>query len=889
MDTFFKFSTPIVYWILIIVWGIISIFYFKKIRLLKRSNKFLKLLLVILAIDALRSFLESIYFGAWFTSFSGIIPIRVFNFLSDPKIVFIPKIINLIVALLILYLIVKKWLVYELIELNKTSHEQRVEILKLSTAVNQSGNSIVITDLKGNIEYTNQSFTKVTGYTAKEVLGKNPRILNSGEQSKEFYSNMWKTVSAGDIWKGEFKNKKKNGKSFSEEVTISPIKNDVGEIINYLAIKNDISKLKENEKKILKQNKDLKSAKEELEESGKSYKDVVETTSDLITVVDNKGKIIFTNHASLNFYGLTPKESNGKSAFEFIHPEDVELTKKLFRKWIKSDKNIFEHENRQVSRTGTTLNVSWKIHVERKNNEVLKITSIGRDITTQKRTKNDLNEAEKLAGIGSWTFDVSTQKDEWSDETFKIWGLDVNNGVPDFDQLTGQIHNKEAKLFRSSIDNAINIGIPYTIEFRIFLPTEEQKTIKAICEPILDAHGKVVSLKGTNQDITSQKQFEKAQVKHQRLKATGEMSAAIAHDFNNSLQQMTGNLEIIKFQKDLSENTTKRLNNIGTIIDDVVGRVRALQQFGDQEHENSNHKNVNINTLIKQSLMQSRPLWKDGMEKDGFEIQVVTDFGDIPEINCNSGELKSAIHNIIKNGIEAMPEGGDLTIKTSAKDERVFVTFTDTGIGMNKEVQLKLFDPFFSTKGFKLGRGLGMSGVYNTVKKYGGDIVVKSSVLGKGTTFEIVFPIAQYDEMKVLDENDPKEKKNYRVLWVDDDPIITENVSELLGLIGHTCAIENNGKDALAYLDKNTCDIVFTDIGMPGMNGWELIAAVREKFGNDMKIVTVSGWAIDAQVKKEHAIDFVLQKPFTLDALEEFFYEIRNKKFDNKKQLNNNK
>jgi CheY-like chemotaxis protein len=125
-----------------------------------------------------------------------------------------------------------------------------------------------------------------------------------------------------------------------------------------------------------------------------------------------------------------------------------------------------------------------------------------------------------------------------------------------------------------------------------------------------------------------------------------------------------------------------------------------------------------------------------------------------------------------------------------------------------------------------------------------------------------------------MGKNEQKEKKAFRILWVDDDPIITEDVCELLELIGHTCAVANRGKDALEYLDKNTCDIVFTDIGMPGMNGWELAATIREKFGNNIKIVTVSGWAIDAQVKEEHAIDFVLQKPFTLDRLKELFSEL---------------
>jgi len=99
METFFKFATPIVYWVLIIVWAAISIFYFKKIRLLKGYGKLLKLLLIILAIDAARSFFESLYFGAWYTSYSGLLPISLYHFLANPKIVFIPKIINLIIAI----------------------------------------------------------------------------------------------------------------------------------------------------------------------------------------------------------------------------------------------------------------------------------------------------------------------------------------------------------------------------------------------------------------------------------------------------------------------------------------------------------------------------------------------------------------------------------------------------------------------------------------------------------------------------------------------------------------------------------------------------------------------------------------------------------------------
>ena len=167
-----------------------------------------------------------------------------------------------------------------------------------------------------------------------------------------------------------------------------------------------------------------------------------------------------------------------------------------------------------------------------------------------------------------------------------------------------------------------------------------------------------------------------------------------------------------------------------------------------------------------------------------------------------------------------------------------------------------------------------MSGVFNLIKKHNGSIVVKSSVLFKGSTFKIVFPIGQNEDNNIINKNKLKTKSKLNILWVDDDASITEVISELLELIGHKCTIANNGKNALEHLSENTCDIVFTDIGMSGMNGWELIAAIRNSFGNQIKIITVSGWNIDEKTKEEHMIDFVLQKPFTIERLEEIFLEL---------------
>jgi PAS domain S-box-containing protein len=516
---------------------------------------------------------------------------------------------------------------------------------------------------------------------------------------------------------------------------------------------------------------------------------------------------------------------------------------------------------------------------------ITEIVTIFIDITEQKKNEDDkliaqlklektqqeLINAQELANVGSWLFNPSSQKSEWSGEMYRIWGFDSKKGAPEFDPILERVHPDDLDFFNAALTEAIGAGTPFDIEFIICIPNEEPKTIRSICKPVLGVSGEIISLTGSTQDITEQKQFEAAQVKHQRLKAIGEMSSSIAHDFNNALQEMMGNLEVVKLQTDLSDSSVKRLNNIGSIISDVAGRVSALQKFGGPENDDKNAQLIDLNELIEESLEQSRPLWKDSMEKEGLRITVETDFGKIPKISCNNGELKSAVHNIIKNSIEAMPEGGHLMMQTSANAESVFATFTDTGIGMSEETQLKIFEPFFTTKGFKLGRGLGMSGVYSIVKKYSGEIKVKSSELNKGTTIEIVFPVSHKDEIKVLDKDEPKDHASSNVLWVDDDFIIAKSAQMMVESIGHKCKSVNSGEKALEYLNNNPCDIVFTDIGMPMMNGWELAEAIRKKFGNKTTIVAVTGWSLEKKVEEEKSFDYFLKKPFALHDLKLIF------------------
>lgn len=396
--------------------------------------------------------------------------------------------------------------------------------------------------------------------------------------------------------------------------------------------------------------------------------------------------------------------------------------------------------------------------------------------------------------------------------------------------------------------------------------------------PVHNAEKEIFAGTVIAQNITTTKQAQKAIIENQRLNAIGEMAASIAHDFNNSLQMMIGNIEVAKLETKLPNTTLKHLNNIASIISDVAARVKSVQRFGDAKLERKDNKLVKLNTIINESILQLHPLWKDNIQKRGMKISIKTDYGDIPEIYSNEGELKTSFHNVIKNSIEAMPEGGIINIVTRKKGEGVYVTIADTGIGMDEVTRLKIFQPFFTTKGFDVGRGLGMSGVYSIMKECGGGIFVKETGLDKGTIIELVFPLNEQEVRKEEKDTAAKvlnKEVALRVLWVEDEALIRLNSKRMVKSMGHKCDIASSGKKALEYLNKNTYDIVITDIGMPEMNGWQLADKIKEKFGGKIKIAVISGWNIEEKEKIAHGIKWVLEKPFQIDNLRKLFEDVQ--------------
>ncbi|MDP3313398.1 PAS domain-containing hybrid sensor histidine kinase/response regulator [Lutibacter sp.] len=260
------------------------------------------------------------------------------------------------------------------------------EMKKLSTVVEQSANSIIITDTEGTIEYVNKKFTDITGYTSDEAIGKNPRFLNSSTQPKEYFTNLWETVKGGAIWQGQFINKAKNGNLFWEETTITPIKNEQGKIVNFLAIKQDITELKKNEL--------------DLKESERKLLDAQNIAQIGTYFLDLKSKLFTSSYIFDKISGFKPKDTKTFDVWRtLIHPKDSKDNQKTLNSCIENGEK-FDREYRIF--TKGTKKLKW-IHglgeITYEEGEPISFSGTIQDITERKNAEIKIKEQNKILKI----------------------------------------------------------------------------------------------------------------------------------------------------------------------------------------------------------------------------------------------------------------------------------------------------------------------------------------------------------------------------------------------------------------------------------------------------------------------------------------------------------
>jgi len=269
---------------------------------------------------------------------------------------------------------------------------------------------------------------------------------------------------------------------------------------------------------------------------------------------------------------------------------------------------------------------------------------------------------------------------------------------------------------------------------------------------------------------------------------------------------------------------------------------------------------VDLNDVLRSALEMIKPRLDEQSETQDLKNEVVLNLDEIGLVAGNASELKESLVNILINAIEAMPQGGKLTVESKLNGDFTVIAISDTGIGMTSEVKQNIFEPFFTTKGLK-GSGMGLSVVYGIISRHNGQINA-SSQLGKGSTFTIKFPVTTKIKKNVAAEFNQRNANNATILIVEDDKGPRDVLYELLSGAGHKVDTAYNGENGLSLFQQKHYDLVMADLGMPDISGLEVASTVKTN-NPETKVILVTGWGIQLDTKdlERQGVDTVIAKP----------------------------
>jgi signal transduction histidine kinase/ActR/RegA family two-component response regulator len=382
------------------------------------------------------------------------------------------------------------------------------------------------------------------------------------------------------------------------------------------------------------------------------------------------------------------------------------------------------------------------------------------------------------------------------------------------------------------------------------------------------------------------RQSQLTMLQQERLRALGQMASGIAHDINTAISPVALYTEsLLEREPGLSERARSYLTTIQQAIEDVARTVSRMREFYRERDVQHTLDRVDINRSVRQVLELTRPRWSDQPQRRGVAIELRTLLDpQMPEIIGADNEIRDALTNLVFNAVDAMPEGGTLTVETrSVKGEggmaSVVIEVSDTGVGMDEDTRRLCLEPFFTTKGER-GTGLGLPMVYGMLQRHSAELEIDSAP-GRGTTFRLIFAASTSSEV-VTSETGVKLRppRPLRILLVDDDPLLLKSLRDTLQHDGHVIIATSGGQAGIdAFTEARgrgeSVDLVITDLGMPFVDGRKVAAAIKA-LSPTTPVLMLTGWGqrmIASNDTPPH-VDRVLGKPPRMNELRATFAEL---------------
>lgn len=759
-------------------------------------------------------------------------------------------------------------------------HKRYAELTRYQSEITKNmseGISLVRAD-NGMIVFTNQKFDKMFGYDPGELTGKDVSSVNAPNEMdpEETKNSIMETLGKTGEWHGEIENVKKNGTHFWCHARVSVFDSiEHGKV--FLGVHTDIT--------------DRKQAVVSLRESESRFRGAFEYGAIGMAIVSPEGKLLQVNTRVSEMLGYTEEELLSKTFQDITHPDDLDTDLNYVRQMLAGEIQTYNTEKRYFHKHGQIIWALLSVSLVRNSNgSPLCFISQIKDINDSKLAEEALQASERrFKSLIRNSSDSITILDKNGTQIFvsdvveRMLGYTPSEliNIPVIEEM---IHPNDQEAVRAAFVKVQQEG-EVVVQYRhrhkngswVYL---EGWGTNQLQNP--DIRGVVVNVR----DITERKQIEdeKLAFEHQlqqvqRLESLGVLAGGIAHDFNNILAVIMGHCALAEM------DYLKAEDHIPTIMkaaERAAGLCRQMLAYAGKTQ--FVQANVNFGAQVAEAVKM--------LQSTLPQNAVITFEGspDIPEINADASQINQVAMNLIINASEAIGEKqGEIRVVaskcliTEGHSEKDYLgkiipsggyaclEVTDTGCGMSAETYNRLFEPFYTTK--FTGRGLGMSAVLGIISAHGGALQLFSEP-ELGTTFKIFLPLpCNALESGTLHQKDSTIWKGTgTVLLVEDEEQVLVLAKSMLKTLGFDVVVAVNGKEALDVYQSKASEItmVLTDIGMPVMNGYEMIHELK-KLNPELPVVISSGFGevdVTSQIARKE-IAGLISKPFNFKQLQE--------------------
>jgi PAS domain S-box-containing protein len=798
----------------------------------------------------------------------------------------------------------------------------------LAAIVDSSDDAIISEDLNGLVTSWNEGATRLFGFSAAEALSRPMTMLIPPERAHEEREILARIGRGERIKHFETVRITKDGTRLDISATISPVRNDRGEIIGASRIARDIT--------------ERRKAAETLAASERQYRLIFEESPlprwiyDLETL-----RFLAVNKASQAHYGYTEAEFLQMTILDIRPAEDVSAVEQdvAQARGYASRSGEWRHRRKD----GSIIHVIVSAHDIPFRGRTARLVAV-QDITERKSAEAKLRtQLAQLNLLNQITRAISERQDLQSIFQVVVRSLEDNLPIdlccmclydPADHMLTVVrvgVHNAALATELALTEHAkipidenglsrcvrgelvhepdiLNVKFPFPqrlaraglrslvfapllVESKVFgvfigarhtprsFGSGECEFLKQVSEHTALAANQAQLYGALQRAYDDLRQTQQAIMQQERLRALGQMASGIAHDINNAITPAALYTEsLLETEANLSVKARERLDIIQRALGDVAQTVARMREFYRQREPQLQLAAVDLNQLVPQIIELSRARWYDIPQQRGTVIEVRTELApELPAIMGVESEIREALTNLVFNAVDAMPEGGTLTLRTrllaDASPPHAAVEVADTGVGMDAETCRRCLEPFFTTKGER-GTGLGLAMVYGVVQRHSADIQI-DSVVGQGTTMRLSFAAVESvtAPTQPMPANAPRAR--LRLLIIDDDPLLIKSLCDTLEADGHVVVAANGGRggidafrDALAR--KEPFDAVITDLGMPYVDGRKVASEIKAS-SPGTPVILLTGWGqrLAAEDDVPPHVDHVLAKPPKLRELRE--------------------